>query len=52
MEKPEKQILKIVITTTENNVRIVIDVDKEKFHKIIEPFLMIGLQKINAKPSE
>lgn len=47
----EKQIFKIVVTTSENNVQIVIDVDKEKFKQIIEPLLIRTLrisEKISA----
>ena len=40
----EKQIFKIVVTTSENNVQITIDVDKEKFKQIIEPLLIRTLK--------
>lgn len=43
-----KQIFKLVIVTDENNVQISIDVDKEKFNQIIEPFILANLKRVNT----
>ena len=44
----EKQVFKIVVTTSENNVQIVIDVDKEKFKQIIEPLILVGVKNLSG----
>ena len=44
-----KQQLQILVETSEDLVKITIEVDKEKFKKVIEPLLLLGMRKLDDK---
>jgi hypothetical protein len=47
----KKQIINLLIEFDEEKVVVHLEADKERFKKMIEPFLMMGIQKLSASSS-
>jgi hypothetical protein len=47
----KKQIINLLIEFDEEKVVVHLEADKERFKKMIEPLLMMGIQRLNASPS-
>jgi len=46
-----KQIINLVIEFDEEKVVVHLEADKERFKKMIEPLLMMSVQRLNVNPS-